>query len=91
MINESRTPFVDLIYCEYHTYIRRNGRPPLALFICEKPLADMFFSELYEFTMKHKGEHVKFENPDRYRKFLGMDVIVCDWIYGGATQWGFGR
>lgn len=82
------TPFCNAIKWEVLSYEKQHGKRPKTL-VMSLTASEKLWIELMPFI--HRENDMKFENPkDGYRRFMLMDVVVCDIIYGGSFNFAFG-
>lgn len=85
---KSETPFCDIIKWEVMAFEKQHGEKPKTL-VMSLTMSERLWIELMPFI--HRENDMKFENPKNgYRRFMSMDVVVCNQIYGGDFKWAFG-
>ena len=87
MIKKS-TPLCNAIKFETLSYERQHGNKPTTLVLSLESSKKLWI-ELMPFIMQ--DNELKFENPKNgYRRFMNMDIVVCDLVFGGSFNFAFG-
>lgn len=86
-MSEMRLSF--LIQCEAAAWEKIKGKRPTCL-IVSNDSAEIIWKESYNFIVEN--EDMKFENPiNQLRQYMGMNIVVAKWVYGGTFQWALGE
>lgn len=70
---------------EIKSFEKQHAKKPKAI-VMSHNIADIFWLECAPYIFK--TDEAVFENPkDGYRRFMGVDVLVCSHIFGGDFKW----